>query len=83
MSVCCMFLLIFVNESMAMLTADIALLPTGAFKTFANLKRNYEYFTTFRKSTHICTSLQVKVLPKKCTSLLKKSKLFYLSKVTK
>ena len=49
----------------------------------ASQRRNYEYFVTFRKSTHICTSLQVKVLPQKCTSLLKKSKLFYLSKVTK
>ena len=36
-SVCFKFRLIFVNKSM--LTADITLLPTGAFRTFANLTK--------------------------------------------
>ena len=37
MSVCCMFRLIFVNKSM--LTTDITLLPTSAFRIFANLTK--------------------------------------------
>ena len=64
MSVCCTFQLIFVNKSM--LTADTALLPTqiirGTFRTYANLKKIMSTSLHLEKSTHICTSLQVKVL---------------------
>ena len=84
MSVCCTFRLTYINKSM--LTANIAMLLVlliirGTFRTFPNV-------TDMSTSLHLqkvhifCTSLQVKVLPKS-TLLLMKSKLFYLSKVTK
>ena len=79
MSVCCTFQLIFVNKST--LTADIALLPTGAFRTFANLtKKLCVLHHIYKKYTYLTF---VTNTSKKCTSLLKKSKYFYLSKVTK
>ena len=84
MPVCCTFRLIFVNKSI--LTADIALLPTqiirGTFRTFANLTTKFKYFTTLKKYTYLYF-VTSKSTSKNCTLLLKKSKLFYLSKVTK